>query len=75
MTKTLAKMAKYLEEHGPNEHRNGRKTAHIVPDIINQGQAKIFSTDSAGQEDGSEDEDDLGLGLDVTVEPEDLLVD
>ncbi|KAJ6583724.1 hypothetical protein B0H10DRAFT_1726955, partial [Mycena sp. CBHHK59/15] len=37
MTKTFSKMSQYIEEHGPNEHRAGRTTAHIIPDIINQG--------------------------------------
>jgi hypothetical protein len=44
MTKTLAKMANYLKEHGPNEHRPGRKTAYSIPDMIDLGQLEIART-------------------------------
>ncbi|KAJ6567851.1 hypothetical protein B0H10DRAFT_2200069 [Mycena sp. CBHHK59/15] len=72
MTKTLEKMARYIEEHGPNEHRAGRRTAHSIPDIINQGQGKMFSGDNTGQEDSMGGRDDFG---DRAIEPEDLLMD
>lgn len=69
MTKTLAKMAKYLEEHGPNEHRAGRTTAHIIPDIINQGQGKMFSGEAAPADSTIDAEDLSGKA----IEPEDLM--
>ncbi|KAJ6467053.1 hypothetical protein C8R47DRAFT_1179942 [Mycena vitilis] len=47
MTKTLAKTTRFMEEHGPNEHRAGRTTTHSVPDIIDLGQGKMQSGDTA----------------------------
>jgi hypothetical protein len=44
MTKTFAKMATYLKEHGLNEHRPGCKTAYSVPDMIDLGQQEIART-------------------------------
>ena len=41
LTKTYAAMSDYLQMHGPNEYRSGRKTAYSIPDIIDRGQAEI----------------------------------
>ncbi|KAJ7795392.1 hypothetical protein B0H14DRAFT_3554585 [Mycena olivaceomarginata] len=72
LTQTLEKTAKYLEEHGPNEHRAGRETAYSIPDIINQGQGKMTSGDSNVAEDSTGEGDDLG---ERPIEPEDLVVE
>jgi hypothetical protein len=34
-------MATYLTSHGPNEHRPGRKTAYVIADFIDRGQAEF----------------------------------
>ncbi|KAF8179486.1 hypothetical protein K438DRAFT_1603778, partial [Mycena galopus ATCC 62051] len=57
MEKTYQKMAKYLQENGPNEHHPGRKTAYIIPDIINQGQAKMNSNEKTTEDENEEAED------------------
>ncbi|KAJ6570751.1 hypothetical protein B0H10DRAFT_2352387 [Mycena sp. CBHHK59/15] len=70
MEKTYKKMARYLQEHGPNEHRPGRKTAYIIPDVINQGQAKMNATEKTTEDENEEKED-----RDVQerqIEPEDM---
>jgi hypothetical protein len=72
MAKTLEKTTKYMEEHGPNELHTGRKTAYSIVDIINQGQGKMFSGDNTGQEDSTAEGDEMG---NITIEPEDLLVE
>ena len=72
LTQTLKKTAEYLQEHGPNEHRTGRKTAHSIPDIINQGQGKMMSGDSSTVEDSTTEGDD---SIERPVEPEDLIVE
>ncbi|KAJ6617197.1 hypothetical protein B0H10DRAFT_2164482 [Mycena sp. CBHHK59/15] len=72
MIKTLERTTKYMEDHGPNECRTGRATAYIIPDIINQGQGKMHSGDSTGQEDLTGEADDIA---DRPIEPEDLSVE
>ncbi|KAJ7169358.1 hypothetical protein C8R43DRAFT_1121232 [Mycena crocata] len=72
MTKTLAKMSIYLQEHGPNEYRAGRKTKHVVPDIIAQGIGKMVQSER-GENEGDEEKDISELT--TPVEAEDLLVD
>ncbi|KAJ6607144.1 hypothetical protein B0H10DRAFT_2307406 [Mycena sp. CBHHK59/15] len=70
MEKTYKKMARYLQEHGPNDHRPGRKTAYIIPDVINQGQAKMNATEKTTEDENEEKED-----RDVQerqIEPEDM---
>ncbi|KAF8185800.1 hypothetical protein K438DRAFT_1973651 [Mycena galopus ATCC 62051] len=56
MTKTLAKMSLYLQEHGPNESRAGRKTTHMVPDVIAQGIGKMVIS-GQGEDEGDEEND------------------
>ncbi|KAJ7078049.1 hypothetical protein B0H15DRAFT_805015 [Mycena belliarum] len=70
MEKTHQKMAKYLQENGPNEHRPGRKTEYIIPDIINQGQAKMNSTEKTPEEENEEAEDQDAE--ERPIEPEDM---
>jgi hypothetical protein len=60
-----------MQEHQPNEHRTGRTTAYIIPDIINQGQDKMFSGEDTEQEHPLGEDDRFG---DTQIEPEDLLV-
>ncbi|KAJ7855268.1 hypothetical protein B0H14DRAFT_2353277, partial [Mycena olivaceomarginata] len=72
ITKTLGKTSKYMQEHVPNERRTARTTAYIVPDIINQGQDKMFSGDAAEPEHSLGEEKEVG---DMHIEPEDLLVE
>ena len=36
-TATYIVLALYFETHGPNEHRAGRKSAHTISDMIDQG--------------------------------------
>ncbi|KAJ7872617.1 hypothetical protein B0H14DRAFT_3083616 [Mycena olivaceomarginata] len=49
MVQTLERTTKYLEEHGPNERRAGRKTASSIPDIINQGQVQTIPAEVDGK--------------------------
>ncbi|KAF8214388.1 hypothetical protein K438DRAFT_1902271 [Mycena galopus ATCC 62051] len=72
MTKTLAKMSLYLQEHGPNESRAGRKTTQMVPDVIAQGIGKMVIS-GQGEDEGDEENDISELT--TAVEAEDLLVD
>lgn len=50
-------MAKYLTCHGPNEHKPGRKTAYVIADFIDRGQAEYAKTRiETSVVDGIEDE-------------------
>ncbi|KAJ7200531.1 hypothetical protein GGX14DRAFT_571939 [Mycena pura] len=75
MRKTLTKMAIHLEEHGPNEHRAGRTTTHVIPDIIGQGIGKMMTTEKTSGEEGGDDEEEDNSEVGPPIEPEDLLVD
>ncbi|KAJ6586746.1 hypothetical protein B0H10DRAFT_1925747 [Mycena sp. CBHHK59/15] len=75
MTKTLAKMAIYMQQNSPNEHRAGRKTTYSIPDVITQGIGKMMSPEQEKGEEGGEDEEEDNSELTSALEPEDLLVD
>ncbi|KAJ6578606.1 hypothetical protein B0H10DRAFT_1836287 [Mycena sp. CBHHK59/15] len=74
MTKTLAKMSDYMQIHGPNETRPGRTTVYMIPDIIDEGQGKMFSGKAPGETDPEEYDKQEGTS-DRNIEPDDLLVD
>jgi hypothetical protein len=75
MTKTLAKMSIYFQEHGPNEHRAGRKTTYVVPDVISQGVGKMMRRQQQGEDGGDEKEEEDTSEMISALEPDDLLVD
>ncbi|KAJ7899234.1 hypothetical protein B0H14DRAFT_3104540 [Mycena olivaceomarginata] len=75
MTKTLAKMSIYFQEHGPNEHRAGRKTTYVVPDVISQGVGKMMRRQQHGEDGGDEKEEEDTSEMISALEPDDLLVD
>ncbi|KAG1846699.1 hypothetical protein C8R48DRAFT_750575 [Suillus tomentosus] len=64
MTKTLAKILTYLQEHSPNEFCHGREARHIIPDMLDKGQHILYTNDD--QVDSMID--DIGR----LIEPEDL---
>ncbi|KAJ7732217.1 hypothetical protein DFH07DRAFT_990929 [Mycena maculata] len=70
MEKTYQKMALYLQQNSPNEHQAGRKSAYIIPDIIEQGQAKMNSTEKSEEDENEEREEENDL--ERAIEPEDL---
>jgi hypothetical protein len=76
MHKTIKNTLDYLSEHNPHKINPGRKTAHTIPDAIDQGRAMLGSGGTTGEggialmSEAMEDEDE-----DPPANDDDLLVE
>lgn len=68
MTKTLDVIDRYMKEHQPNVFEAGRKTKHVVPNVLDLGQHLVFQT-------GSLAGGDMDENIDQAVDEEDLAVE
>lgn len=69
MTITLNAMAAYLSKHNPNLRIPGRKTAHLISDVIAQGLGRVL------KEPPTIDDNLQDKGATYAPEPEDYGVD
>lgn len=64
LLKTFEALATYFKTHSPNEHRNGRKSAHTILDMIDRGLNNIEpATDLRDDVDHEIDAEDLEVEL------------
>jgi hypothetical protein len=77
MNKTIKNTLDYLSEHNPHKINPGRKTAHTIPDAIDQGRAMLLGSGGTAGEGGitlmseamdDEDEDPPANDDDLLVE-------
>jgi hypothetical protein len=62
-TATYIVLASYFKTHGPNEHRAGRKSAHTIPDMIDQGLNNIECAMDIQEVEQQVEADDLEVEL------------
>ncbi|KAA1479733.1 hypothetical protein DENSPDRAFT_789531 [Dentipellis sp. KUC8613] len=74
MTQSFRELTKYMKNHRTNEYTAGRKSAHEIPDALDEGVTAEFKVTSM-EEDGLEGVDIFGDSTMEAVTGEDLGVD
>jgi hypothetical protein len=62
-TATYTVLAHYFRTHSPNEHRNGRKSAYLIPDMIDRGLNNIECATDTQEVERQADAEDLEVEL------------
>lgn len=61
-------MQEYLKLNSPNEHKAGRDSTYLIPDMLDKGEHLLFNI--AGKSEVADDD-----GVDQLIEEDDLAVE